>query len=333
MIIISDCLTEKTDEGCIKVANSLAYKIKKADPKSVLISYGPKNCKSDVHLKLNKCFLNWNLWKLIADKKDTVLFIPFASNTFGSAVRLYVLSKRTKNLKVIFCLRHSMNRITINLLMRSGAEILALSKESYDYYNNLVNRVKYIKTGVDTEKFCPVTLEEKNRLRIKYNIDPAKKVVLHVGHMKDGRNVNKLLNIPEDYQVLLVVSSVTEKDAALEKKLSYKSNITIISDYIANIEELYQLSDLYFFPVTEAANCIDIPLSVLEAASCNIPVATTPYGEIKELIDKKGFYRIESFESSALDSLFSTILSSSKECDIRKWVLEYDWEESLMKIL
>ena len=332
MIIISDCFSEKIDEGCLKVANSLARRIKEKDPDTILLSYGRESDKSDIHIKLNKFFINRQLKKLIREKNDKVLYVPFASNTFGSAVRLFVLSKMTKDLKTVFCLRYPMDSKTTVLLKRSGAEILALSKESYNYYKKTVGNVRYIKTGVDTEKFRSVSLDKKNDLRKKYNIDVNKKVILHVGHLKSGRNVDKLLNIPDDYQILLVVSSVTEKESDLRKKLSEKANITIIDQYIENIEEVYQMSDIYFFPVTESENCIDIPLSVMEAASCNIPVATTPYGEIKELIDKKGFYRIDSFETNSLGSLFTDILESG-ECDVRKWILDYDWDRSIETIL
>ena len=332
MIIISDCLTEKTDEGCIKVANLLARRIKKANPGTVLVSYGKETDKSDVHLNLNRLFVSRELKKVISDKQEPVLYIPFASNTLGSAVRLYVLSKMTKKLKTVFCLRYQMNGMTKALLKRSRAEVLALSKESYEYYSKTVGNVKYLKTGVDTEKFKPVSAAEKAALRQKYGIDQDKKVILHVGHLKEGRNVDKLLNIPDEYHVVLVVSSVTEKNPELHRRLSEKSNITIIDRYIENIEEVYQMSDIYFFPVTESENCIDIPLSVMEAASCNIPVATTPYGEIKELIDKNGFYRIDSFESARLDALFKTVLAAG-ECNIREAVLDYDWNGSLKTVL
>jgi glycosyltransferase involved in cell wall biosynthesis len=332
MIIISDCLTQKIDEGCLKVANSLARRIKEADPGSVLVSYGKKTDSSDIHLDLNRFFINRSLKKVIKDKNETVLYIPFASNTLGSAVRLYVMSKMTKKLKVVFCLRYQMDRRTTGLLRRSGAEILALSKESYDYYLEKIGNARYIKTGVDTAKFCPASAEKKAELRKKYGISPDKKVILHVGHLKEGRNVEKMLNIPDEYQVVLVVSSVTEKNPGLQSKLEEKGNIMIIDRYIENIQEVYQMSDIYFFPVTEVENCIDVPLSVLEAASCNIPIVTTPYGEVKELIGNDGFYELKSFESDDLRKLFDTVLSGKFE-DIRKTAIEYDWNRSVREII
>ena len=60
MIILSDCLTEKLDEGCIKVANSLTRRIKSTCPDTLVVSYKQEPKTSDVHLKLNKLFLNKN---------------------------------------------------------------------------------------------------------------------------------------------------------------------------------------------------------------------------------------------------------------------------------
>lgn len=66
-----------------------------------------------------------------------------------------------------------------------------------------------------------------------------------------------------------MVSSVTEaeKDASIRTMLEIRGNITIIDTYLRNVQEVYQLADVYLFPVQEIENCIDIPLSVLEAAS------------------------------------------------------------------
>ena len=273
MIILSDCITEKVDEGCLKVANNLIKKIKEKNPDTLVISYKNKPKYSDLHLKLNKLFLNVSLLSVIREKRETLLYIPFASNTMASIVRTCVLSRMARGkVKVLFAVRFSMNKVAKKILQKSNAQIIALSKESYEFYSTEIGaNVIYLKTGVDTSRFVPVGIEKKKELREKYKVDQNKKVLLHVGHLKMGRNVDKLLNISEDYHILLVVSSVTEIDLQLKQKLNERSNITIFDMYLEHIEEIYQMADVYLFPVQERENCIDIPLSVLEAAACNIP--------------------------------------------------------------
>ena len=69
MIILSDCLTEKVDEGCLKIANSLTERIKSYDINTTVVSYDRTSEKSDLHLRLNKLFLNHSLLVLIRNKK------------------------------------------------------------------------------------------------------------------------------------------------------------------------------------------------------------------------------------------------------------------------
>lgn len=335
MIILSDCFTQKVDEGCLKVANSLAKKIKAKYPDTTIVSYDRQAEFSDIHLNLNKLFLNRELIKLIRSKNEPLLYVPFASNTTASALRTCILSFFSKNkVKVLFALRHSMNALTKLLLKLSGAEIITLSKESYDYFTKEVgNSCTYLTTGVDTVKFVPVDKEMKGQLRQKYNIAEGKKVLLHVGHLKSGRNVDKLLNASDKYHIILVVSSVTEheREAQLRKALQDRENTTIIDTYLENVEEVYQLADVYLFPVQEAENCIDVPLSVLEAASCNVPVVTTEYGELKAFIGEEGFKFIKSLSADELNSALDEM--SNKHTENSLCVKKYDWGNSIERLL
>ena len=82
-------------------------------------------------------------------------------------------------------------------------------------------RIRKIAMGVDTEKFKPVTKEKSAELKAKYGVSPEKKVVLHVGHLNEGRNVAQLMKLDEKYQVILVTSTLTkdEQDKELKNRL------------------------------------------------------------------------------------------------------------------
>lgn len=88
------------------------------------------------------------------------------------------------------------------------------------------------------------------------------------------------------------------------------------------------MSDLYFFPVKEDGHCIDVPLSCLEAASCDLPVITTDFGEMKEFTGKLGFYRINDFDENGLNGLIEYVLRS-EPYSTRKSVLQYDWDNCI----
>ena len=243
MIVLSECLTNKIDEGCLKVANSLTKRLKKADASTMVISFERKPDYSDIHMSLNKFFLNKRLCEIMHQEKEPVLYIPFASNTTASCLRTFILSFFSRRKEgVLFALRYQMNPLAKLFLILSGAKVIALSEASYQFYKKIVgNRAFYLKTGIDTETFVPVDDKKKILLREKYHIPTNKQVVLHVGHLKGGRNVDKLAEINNQYHIILVVSSVTEseKDSSIRTLLENRGNVTIIDSYLQSIQEIY----------------------------------------------------------------------------------------------
>ena len=52
----------------------------------------------------------------------------------------------------------------------------------------------------------------------------------------------------------------------------------VLDSFLPDIEEIYRAADLFLFPVEQDRAAIGMPLSVLEAMACNLPVVTTPFG-------------------------------------------------------
>ena len=335
MIILSNCLTETADEGCVKVACSLTKRILRRRPDTTVVTYERKPAHTDAHLTLNKLLLNRSLWSLLRQKKEPVLYIPFPARMIATALRVFVLSLFARHgLRVVLTMRFPCGFLEKMLLRMSRAEIVTLSREAYELYNEIVgDKAIYLKCGVDTNRFSPVDAAKKQQLREKYAVAPGKKVLTHVGHLKEGRNIRQLLSVSSDYHVFLVVSTLTEneRDQQLRAELEARPNTTIIDTYLDNIEEIYQLSDVYLFPVVEPCNCIDVPLSAMEAASCGVPVVATKYGELRELSGREGFWFIESFQPDALNGMIDTAVATP--CDSRASVMEYDWNEAVDRLL
>jgi glycosyltransferase involved in cell wall biosynthesis len=185
---------------------------------------------------------------------------------------------------------------------------------------------------VDVHKFTPVPSDISKALKEKYGFDPDRPVLLHVGHMNKGRNIEELLKLDKKYQILLVTSTQFKdaQDIELKERLLNSGNIRLIDYYLPDIQEVYQLADAYFFPVVACGHCIDVPLSCLEAAACNKPVITTDYGEMKEFVGKQGFFFIDSFDPAELNSLVERALGD-KDPGTRDAVLEYDWDNAISR--
>jgi glycosyltransferase involved in cell wall biosynthesis len=81
-----------------------------------------------------------------------------------------------------------------------------------------------------------------------------------------------------------VGSSSYPEDKTLVDELE-KMGVKIFLGYMENVEEIYQLSDIYIFPVEEMNSSIGLPLSILEARACGIPVVTTDFGSIRSYLE------------------------------------------------
>lgn len=337
MLILSNCLTEISDEGCLKVANSLVKRIKQADPAVTIVSYERKSSITDRYLKLNKLLLNCELISLLRKQKDSILYIPFPARTFATALRIFILSLfARKKLNAVLVMKYHISLISKLLLKLSGADLVVFSKEAEEFYGKILGtqRVAYLKTGVDTQRFVPVLQEKSNELKAKYGFDPQKPVILHVGHLNLGRGVDELMKFDQEYQVLLVTSTLTkeEQDVDLRERLLSRPNIRIIDTYIPDIEEIYQMADVYFFPTKASGHCIDVPLSCMEAAACNKPILTTDYGEMKEFVGRDGFVFIDTFDQAGLNEKIQKALEL-KNVNTRASVLEYDWSNAITHLM
>ena len=337
MLIFTNCLVGISDEGCVKTAENLIRRIKSKDKNVKVVSFERSSELTDLFIKTNKLLLSQDTIKLFRKLKDKVLYIPFPAKPISNAVRIIILTLLCRRrINVLFSQTTDIDFLSRFLLKISRARFLVLSEKTKKKFSRFLDESRLIalKTGVDTQKFSPISTEKARELKIKYGFNPDKPIVLHVGHMQKGRNIAELMKISSDKQVLLVTSTLTanEADEELKSTLLKCENIKIISDYIPEIEEIFQLSDVYFFPVVEEGSCIDVPLSCLEAAACNKPVVTTDFGEMKAFKGKNGFYFIDSFEEDTINSLIDKALSA-ENVSTRSEVSGYDWSKSIDLII
>ena len=285
MFILTNALTDVVDEGCVKVANSLVKRLKKSDKNIFVAAFDRESALADEYITVNKLLLNRKLISKVKQNKGNVMYIPFPAKTRSTALRIFILSLFAgKNFRVVLSMTSGMDFLSKILFKVSRAKFIVFSKRSYELYCSIVGekRVTYLRSGVDTAKFIPVSDKRMYELKCKYGFDLSKKLVLHVGHINRGRNVQQLVKLSNDYQALLITSTQTknEQDVQLKNEL-LSCGVRIIDTYIPNIEQVYQMADVYFFPVEEQGRCIDVPLSCLEAAACNKPIVTTDFGEMR----------------------------------------------------
>jgi len=204
------------------------------------------------------------------------------------------------------------------------------SRKDFNYFRSLKLTPVLCKTGVDINKFKPTDLKRKGELRPKYGFKIDDKIILHVGHINVGRNIEILKSLPgEGYKVVVAGSTSTDQDRSLINDLE-KAGIKILNSYIQDIEEIYQLSDVYIFPVVNDHSAIEFPLSVLEAMSCNLPVVTTAYGSLPDFFPASDCFFYFTYPEELSNYVSHALIS---ECNNRDTIITGFFWESVLRHL
>jgi glycosyltransferase involved in cell wall biosynthesis len=304
LFIISESICAPFDEGIKNIVYNFIMNYQFYDNVNIVTKKGNETNGLNVKkVSLNKLFLNKELNKLLCScSPDIILYIPEASCTFNSFIRAKILKLISNKSKVAILglqrRRYSLIQKFFLGLLRPDL-LLILCKADKGFFETKGMRVKILPPAIDSEMFHVVDPVSKTALRRKYNIPLNKTIVSHVGHIKKSRNLDCFLNIQkiDHIQVVIVGSTTTQKDYDLFQLLK-SHGIIIIDDYISEIQEIYQLSDIYVFPVKDEMAAIDMPLSVLEAMACNLPVITTRFGGlIDNFSEDKDFRYIDTKEN------------------------------------
>jgi glycosyltransferase involved in cell wall biosynthesis len=280
------------------------------------------------HFNAKKNLFSLKFWKnLKAFNPKIIQFFlrpNFTTFLYGKLIRLKF---RTAKL-IISALQPPLNLNPLKYFIHflKPEMVLVLSEETELVFKNLGCETAFIPCGVDTEKFVPVAKEKKLSLRKKYGIDKDKFVILHVGHLTKGRELEGLIPLQgrNNCQVIIVGSPLFSYDGEVMDSLE-KAGCIAWRKYFPNIEEIYQLADCYFFPTKNTSFCIELPLSVMEAMSCNLPVISTRFGALCRVFNEgKGFFFIDNEHDiySALEQIQNRTLS----IQTREKVLGLTWE-------
>lgn len=145
---------------------------------------------------------------------------------------------------------------------------------------------------VDTDVYKPVSEAEKISLRKKLSWEDSKIHVLTVGSLRPEKGVDLLVECITQNKALSEISfhiignsESTEYSQKILKRIKENpfNNIDFIPPVSPNeLVEYYQASDFYVLPSRREG----FNVSILEAASCGLPLVCTDVGGNKEVIDK-----------------------------------------------
>jgi len=270
-----------------------------------------------------------DFWKDIrAFSPQIIHYIPgpsIISFAITKALSLYY-----RNAKIVMSALHPdlplFSKIFIRLLKPDL--ILSQSYESEQMFTQLGCRTAFLPSGVNTEKFIPVSKAIKATLRKKYGFNKERFTVLHVGHFLKIRGLEIFGRVvSEDNQVIIVGSPYGKPERGVWQKLE-EMGCLVFRDYFENIEEIYALSDCFLFPTKDKLGSVEMPLSVIEAMSCNLPVISTKFGALPRVFEPgDGLIFVDDTNGfvSELEKLKNN--SSHIEVKTREKSLPFSWDK------
>ena len=151
------------------------------------------------------------------------------------------------------------------------------------------SKMYFVPNGVDTIRFRPVNLFEKNDIKKELSICRESFVILFVGHFSKDKGLEDLLNALSQLSSSLKNNHITLIIIGSQDPLHYEVDINVVNlfnNYSNNnftnidiinlnntneIEKYYKCSDLYVL----CSRREGMPNSLLEAMSSGVPVIST----------------------------------------------------------
>jgi glycosyltransferase involved in cell wall biosynthesis len=293
VLFVTEYLNPPYDEGIKKTAFNLYKDFNQRYDLKVISRQAFEN--KDIHvLSTNPLFISKEIKSLIQKfNPDTLVYFPFASSTFAGYLRQRMLRYYLKRKRkfVFIALQPKKINFWQKLFIQIIKPPLALTpspilKQEWDKMK-IANKQLPLLTDLNIFKPLKEPVSKKE-LRKKYQLPSDAFIISHMGHLNEGRNLQSLIPLQKaGYQVVVVGSSSTPKDSLGHSSLKenlVKEGIIILDGYIENIEDVYQLSDLYIFPVVAKTGSIGMPLSIMEARGCGKPVLTTDFGSLQHYL-------------------------------------------------
>jgi glycosyltransferase involved in cell wall biosynthesis len=222
-------------------------------------------------------------------RPDAILYVPWTSLTARTFLRVALLRRRAPGVPIgVLALQPRPAGWLTRAAARWGTpdRCFAVGPEVESQIARLGAPSRRLEGGVDLDRFRPLGEESLADLRRSLSLPVSAYIVLHVGHLKPARGILSLraLQALDGVQTVLIASSSTEGDPATRRILQ-EAGVRVLDRHLPNVEEYYRASDCYLFPVTSSLDAIELPLSVLEAMACNLPIITSRFGGLPSLLE------------------------------------------------
>jgi len=196
--------------------------------------------------------------------------------------------------------------------------VYTVSEKSVTFYKEKypkwTNKFSFLPTWVDAEIFY-TSNKEKNILKGELQLPINKKMLLYVGRLQKQKAPMRLIDTFYQYykkdkdSVLVIIGDGNLRESIKTKIKDYGivNNVILIPYMMQNTLRLYyQAADV----MVMTSNYEGMPICVLEALACGIPVVSTKVGEVPRLVknDCSGEI-VDSFEIKDILNALNKVLN------------------------
>lgn len=270
-------------------------------------------------------------------RPDAVLYVPWTSLTPRTFLRVAVLKRRSHGAPVgVLALQPRARGTLARIGARIGApdRLFVMGPEVERQAAGLRLPAQRLEGGVDLDRFRPAGGESIQDLRRALGLPVSRYIVLHVGHLKPRRGVLALIaaQAVSGVQAVFVGSTSTDSDPDSRRRLQ-EAGVRVIERHLPNVEEYYRAADAYLFPVSSSLDAIELPLSVLEAMACDLPLITTRFGGLPALLGppRPGVAYIGS--EGAIPAALESFMKERPRPGLRALVRNLTWDAMAERIV
>ena len=186
-------------------------------------------------------------------------------------------------------------------------------------------RLKLIPNGVDTNRFFPLSDDDKKSLRNHLGFPVKMKLILFVGHFSKEKSPDLLLEAWKDYVVdefpdtgiIFIGSTIPDHYEVDTELIKYIQNIVaplndghiFFVDRTNEIEKYYQIADLFVLSSSREG----MPNALLEAMACSLPVIVSRLEGVTDWVINDGLngFLFQLGAHNVLGKLIKKILKDS----------------------
>lgn len=272
-------------------------------------------------------------------KKNFETTIPLVAHFHNNAQQRWDKMKESEQKlnwyseKISYPLEVKANKLAIKL---ADAYIFVsedMKKAAIELYNADPNKCHVVESGVNTDLFSPVDMNERDKTRKELGLIFTDKVIVNVGFIKERKNIHLLVEsltkLPPEYKLILMgegSEAYTDKidEFVRDHNLSHRV-IRIGASPYKEVPFVMQVADIFVLPSSYEG----LSKAALESLSCGVPVLYSGSTFSQEI---SGLFYLKEISPDEIAANIKRITESKPFVDTGKIKSLYSWSRKVDEI-